>query len=457
MISVNINKGDIFEIVLEDLAFGGDCVGRLENDMVVFVPGGVPGERVKVKITQIKKSFARAELVDIIESSQNRIQTDCNRIDNCGGCQLQHLEYQTQLYYKRKIVQDSLEKIAKIDNVKVNKVIGNEYPWQYRNKARFAFTRSENDNLQLGFYREGTNEVVINNNCSILHPLINRIERETLQVINNYDLTLYNEKIDKGLLRNLLIRVGVCTNQALAVFITSDEQFPEIDQIAEKIINKVPELKGVLQNIKTKNTKQNLGQKTRLIRGDNKYIDYIGTVKFEISPESFFQVNTLQTKKLYDCIMEFGEFTGKEIVVDGYCGIGTISLYIAEKVKKVYGIELKTKAVKDAQNNARINNINNCSFIQGKVNKGLSQLKNKGVNSDLIILDPPRRGLSKSLRKTILEYSPEKIIYISCNPSTLARDLKQLKNNYQVDIIQPVDMFPQTYHIESITILDKKI
>lgn len=450
-----LKKGDIVDLELDNLAHGGDCVGRY-NGLAFFVPGGVPGEKVLVRVVEKKKNYARGKIIKIIEKAKERISPTCSVYKECGGCQLQHINYDKQLEDKQRVVESLLHRIGGIDNIVVNPVIGAEFPWNYRNKAQFPLTVDDKGKINTGFFKKGTHEVVIQNNCNIQHPLINRIAKKTLNILNKYEISVYNEIEHRGLLRHLVIRAGVCTNQALITIVTSQNIFPHKYEIAKQLINEVPELVGVFQNINSEKTNVILGKEMELLAGQQYYIDYIGNIKFAISPQSFFQVNTLQADKLYNKVLQYSGLTGKEIVFDGYCGIGSIALYMANKAKKVYGIEEVEEAIKDAKNNARLNNIKNCEFQTGKVEDKLPELIKKGIRPDLVIFDPPRKGLSDSVINTVKKARPERIIYVSCNPATLARDLAKFKENYSILKVQPVDMFPQTYHIETVVLMQVK-
>ncbi len=453
-VSPIIKKGDIIKLTFDDLSYGGESVGHYKG-FAVFVPGGIPGEKAEIEIIQKKKSYARGKLKKIIVTSETRINPRCKVFEQCGGCQLQHINYQAQLQHKKKTVEDLLKKIAHI-NIEVNTVIKADYPWYYRNKAQYPLTKNENGRINTGFYKKGTHKIISNQKCYIQHQLINRTIRKTLKILNQYQLSVYNENKNRGLLRHLIVRVGVCTNQAILVFVTSREKFNKKNEIAEKIMDKVPELIGVLQNINPQKTNVITGEKTILLKGKEKYTDYIGNKRFEISPLSFFQTNSLQTEKLYRQVIKYGQLQMTDTVIDAYSGIGTIGLYLAGKVNKVYGIEENKEAVKDAINNAEINKIKNCEFIQGTVEKRLPELIKKGIKPDLVIFDPPRKGLTESFRDYIINLAPERLVYVSCNPATLARDLKYFKEKYRITGVQPVDMFPQTYHIECVVLMSRK-
>ena len=356
--------------------------------------------------------------------------------------------------YKQKMVKDLLERIAKLEKPEINPVIGSKYPFSYRNKAQFPLTTNREGEIVTGFYKQGSHQVVVHNNCQIQHPLINRIINETIVILNEYKFSVYNEELHKGVLRYLLVRVGICTNQALLTIVTSQSKLPTGHEIARRIREAVPEIVGVLQNINQNKTNVIIGGKTKVLSGQDFYIDFIGDIKYAISAPSFFQVNTLQTNVLYDLVVQFASFTGNELVVDAYCGIGSISLYLAKKVKRVIGIEEVQEAINDAEKNAAINNINNCTFITGKVEEELPLLMRQGIKPDLLVFDPPRKGLDQGVIKAVLKTKPAKIIYVSCNPATLARDLAIFKDKYTIQKVQAVDMFPNTYHIENVVLME---
>ncbi|MFW5985402.1 MAG: 23S rRNA (uracil(1939)-C(5))-methyltransferase RlmD [Halanaerobiaceae bacterium] len=451
-----VKKGEYVELVLDDLAYGGDCVGHLESGLAVFVPGTIPGEKVRARITKVKNSYARARCLEILEPVAARIEPHCPEYGSCGGCQLQHMEYEAQLRAKRKFVEDALARIGNLSKVEVCPVVGSDFPWYYRNKAQFPLGKDEDGQIYTGFYARGTHDLVTNEECFIQHQLINRIKREALDLMNEYEFSVYEEEKDRGLLRHLVVRTGVCTNQALVVLVTAETCFAEGEEFAHRLRSRVPELKGVYQNINPAQTNVIMGKEMNLLSGEKKITEYIAQVKYQISPLSFFQVNTLQAGKLYQEISKQAQFTGQEILLDAYCGPGSIGIYLAEEVKEVYGIEENEKAVVDARHNAQINHQKNCTFIQGKVEQELPALLVEQDKPDVVVVDPPRKGLSDTFRDLLLKVQPRKLIYVSCNPSTLARDIKYFSEDYNFGSFQPVDMFPQTYHIETVTCLQRK-
>jgi 23S rRNA (uracil1939-C5)-methyltransferase len=313
----------------------------------------------------------------------------------------------------------------------------------------------EDEQITAGFYKRGSHDIVPNHNCLIQHPLINRILRITLEELNKFQLSVYDENSLQGLLRHLVIRVGSCTNQALLVMVTNGDDFIDKNLIARTLMRKIPELKGVVQNINTQNTNVIFGKEDILLAGENKITEYIGSTAYLISARSFFQVNTMQAKKLYDTAAEYIGDDNSARVVDAFSGTGSIALYLADKVEKVYAVESLKSAVKDARANAKLNNINNVDFELGLVEDKLPEIIERD-QIDSIIFDPPRKGLDEKTIQLLLENEIKKIIYISCNPATQARDLKSLKEKYRLLEIQPVDLFPQTYHIESVALLELK-
>ncbi|MEJ6949630.1 23S rRNA (uracil(1939)-C(5))-methyltransferase RlmD [Natronospora cellulosivora (SeqCode)] len=450
-----LKKGDLIELELNDIANGGDCVGRYQG-LAVFVAGGIPGEKVLTKISEKKKNYARGKLIKVIDTVDSRVNPECPVFIECGGCHIQHINYKEQLLHKEKMVKDLLERIGGLENIEVESVIGADYEFAYRNKAQFPLSINEEGKIVSGFYKQGTHQLVAHDDCQIQHPLINRIVNKTIDILNEYEISVYNEKKHRGFLRHLLVRVGVCTNQALLIIVSNGKKFSFGEEISQRIMAEIPELIGVLQNINMKNTNVIMGNETKLLAGQDYYLDYIGPTKYAISSRSFFQVNTIQAAKLYDKVLEYADLSGEETVLDAYCGIGSISLYLARDAKKVIGIEVVEEAIKDANQNARLNGIDNCEFVTARVEDKLADYLSQGNLPDLIVFDPPRKGLDDSVVEAVLNALPDRIIYVSCNPATLARDLAKLKDIYDVKKVQPVDMFPHTYHVETVVLLEKQ-
>ena len=450
-----MKKGEIKTFKIEDLAHGGDGVATAENGMAVFISLTLPGDLVKAKINKIKKNYAFAELVEVLEAGAGRTEAPCPVYNDCGGCQLQHINYQKELEFKKNNIKQLIKRIAEIEDFKLREVLAADDDFRYRNKAQFPLKMNEDDQITAGFYKRGSHDIVPNHNCLIQHPLINRILRITLEELNKFQLSVYKENKLQGLLRHLVIRVGTCTNQALLVMVTNGDDFIDKNLIARTLMRKIPELKGVVQNINSKNTNVIFGKEDMLLAGENKITEYIGQTAYLISARSFFQVNTMQAKKLYDTAAEYLGDDNSARVIDAFSGTGSIALYLADQAEKIYAVESLKSAVKDARKNAELNNITNVEFELGLVEDKLPELLTKD-QIDSIIFDPPRKGLDEKTIKLLLENELKKIIYISCNPATQARDLKSLKEKYKLIEIQPVDLFPQTYHIESVALLKLK-
>ncbi|PUU87244.1 MAG: 23S rRNA (uracil1939-C5)-methyltransferase, partial [Halanaerobium sp.] len=444
-----MRKGEIKTFRIEDLAHGGDGVARAENGMAVFISLTLPGDLVKAKITKIKKDYAFAKLIEVVEAGEGRTKAPCPVYNECGGCQLQHINYKKELEFKKNNIKQLINRIAEIEDFKLRDVLAADDDFRYRNKAQFPLALNEDDQITAGFYKRGSHDIVPNHNCLIQHPLINRILRITLKELNKFQISVYNENTLQGLLRHLVIRVGTCTNQALLVMVTNGDDFIDKNLIARTLMRKIPELKGVVQNINNQNTNVIFGKEDILLAGENKITEYIGKTGYLISARSFFQVNTMQAQKLYDTAADYiGDDHGAR-VVDAFSGTGSIALYLADRVEKVYAVESLKAAVKDARANAELNNINNVDFELGLVEDKLPEIIERD-QIDSIIFDPPRKGLDEKTIQLLLANEIKKIIYISCNPATQARDLKSLKEKYRLLEIQPVDLFPQTYHIESV-------
>lgn len=450
-----LKKGEVRTFKIEDLAHGGDGVARAENGMAVFISLTLPGDLVKAKIVKIKKDYAFAQLIDVLEAGPGRTKAPCPVYNECGGCQLQHIDYQKELEFKQNNIKQLVNRIAGIKDFNLRDVLAADDNFRYRNKAQFPLKVNEDDQITAGFYKRGSHEIVPNHDCLIQHPLINRILRITLEELNKFQISVYNENTLQGLLRHLVIRVGTCTNQALLVMVTNGDNFIDKNLIARTLMRKIPELKGVMQNINTANTNVIFGDKDILLAGENKITEYIGKTAYHISARSFFQVNTIQAKKLYDTTAKYLGAAGDSKVIDAFSGTGSIALYLADQAEKIYAIESLQTAVEDAKNNAELNNISNIEFRQDLVEEALPEIL-QAENIDSIIFDPPRKGLDETTIKLLLENELQKIVYISCNPATQARDLKSLKEKYELKEIQPVDLFPQTYHIESVALLELK-
>lgn len=451
--------GNSHRLKLDSLATGGEAVGRI-NDMVVFVPYGVPGDEVEVRIGENKKTYARGKIFQIYTPSPYRVEPPCPIYYKCGGCQLQHLSYEAQLIYKRKMIEETLQHIGGIENVHVENVAEASSPWNYRNKmqvvaaAKPFLPPSAKVSPYFGLYAKKTHRVIKMYECAIQHPLNNRILKIVKEIITRNKWEIYNEKTGKGLLRYLVTRVSVSRSEILLILVTTSTKVPGIQEFVSALTQKVPELKGVIINKNDKKTNVVLGNVFKTVWGDDFLTEDVGNIKFRISASSFFQVNPPQLGKMFNILEEFLMPSKKEIFLDAYCGVGAIALWMAPKFGKVIGIEEVPQAKKDALISASMNNIGNLEIHTGTVEKILPRLFHEGIKIDKVVLDPPRKGCEESVLDFIAKMRVSRLVYVSCNPSTLARDLAILQEKkYRVEVIKPLDMFPQTHHIESIASL----
>ncbi len=440
---------DTAEVEITGLGSSGEGVGKV-NGFTVFVKGALPGEKVKVKLFQVKKSYASGSILEILQPSAQRVEPQCPFYKSCGGCQLQHLSYEGQLAVKRQQVKDALERIGHIEGCEVLPVIGMENPWHYRNKMQFPAARTEGK-IQIGCYAALTHNVIDIEDCIIQKQANNKIMQVVRKWMQQFNIAAYDETYGKGVVRHVMGRVGVKTGDVMAVIITACYDIPHAGELVTMLKNEVGGLKSIVQNINKKRTNIIMGSKNRVLYGKSTIKDKLGSLKFNISPLSFFQVNSEQTEKLYAAALDFAALNGGETVIDCYCGTGTISLYLAKKAGRVYGIEIVEPAIKDAVANAAANNIGNAQFICGDAAIEMPALLEKGVKPNIVLLDPPRAGCDKKVLAAIAGVKPQKIVYVSCNPASLARDMAFLtENGYKALKAQPVDMFPMTHHVETV-------
>lgn len=452
--TIPVRVGERVKLPIVGLGVGGEGVGRIDG-FTVFVEGGLPGDEVETKILEVKRNFARGRLRRVLAPAPERVTPRCPVAADCGGCQLQHLDYPAQLRWKRQQVVDALTRIGHLPDVTVHDCLGPREPWFYRNKAQFpvgpASVSPAPGGLAAGIYARGSHRIVDLEECYIQHQLNNEIIRAAKRLAGELGVTPYDEATHSGCLRHILTRVGSATGEAMAVFVTNGDDFPQGEALAAALMRTVPAVVSVHQNINSEQTNVILGEETRHLAGRETIIDRIGRFEFAISPRSFFQVNPEQTEVLYRKAVEYAGLTGGETVVDAYCGIGTISLFLAEQAKRVYGIEVVPEAIDDARVNADRNGIANAEFLLGEAERVLPLLQERGVRPDVIVVDPPRKGCEPAVLDSFAAMAPHRIVYVSCNPATLARDLARLAElGYRTTEAQPVDMFPMTSHVEAI-------
>ena len=444
-----VEKNKNYVIDITGMTHEGQGVGRVDG-FTVFVDGALESEQVEVRIVKVNKNFGFGRLTNILRPSGSRVEPFCEAFKRCGGCSLQHLDYQAQLDYKTRLVKENLKRIGKLENVIVHDAIGMKEPVNYRNKAQFPVA-SGNGTVITGFYAKRTHEVIDSAECGIQDKVSDRIRKIIRGFIEEKSISVYDEKTGKGLLRHIMTRVGFKTGEVMVVIVINGSEFPFHNELADRVIAGAPEVKSIFFNINTGDTNIILGSKNVKIFGSDTITDYISKYKFHISPLSFFQVNPVQTEVLYEKVLEYAGLSGNETVFDLYCGIGTISLFLSQKAKKVYGVEVVEDAVWDARRNAEINGAENVEFVVGEVEKVIPGMYSKGIKANAVVVDPPRKGCDEALLRILTEMHPDRIVYVSCNPATLARDLKYLEeHDYKAMEAQPVDMFPWTTHVESI-------
>ena len=453
-ISNNIKKNEHYYMTIHDLGNHGEGVGKVEN-FTLFVEGAIPGDEIEVRVVKVKKKYGYGKLIKIINPSPYRVEPICPITQKCGGCQIQHIQYEEQLKIKYKKVKDHLERIGGLKNVLIHPVIGMDHPYCYRNKALFPVGMS-NGEVQIGFFAPRSHNIMDMDQCYIQHPVTEKVIFLIREFITKYHLSIYDEKEHTGLLRHILVRTSWNTKEVLVCLVINGKKIPYADQLVQ-YLQQIPHIVGILLSINEERTNVALGEKIQVLWGKDYIVDSIGELQFHISPLSFFQVNPIQTKILYDKALEYAALTGEEVVWDAYCGIGTISLFLAQKAKCVYGVEIVDAAINNAKENAKLNHINNVEFFVGKAEEVIPQkLKEEGIKADVMVVDPPRKGCDSELLKTIVEMSPDRMIYVSCDSATLARDLKYLvEKGYAVKEVQPVDLFPQTMHVETVCLLSK--
>ena len=451
------NKEYILDIISQ--GYEGEGIAKVNDTFPVFVEGALKGERVNARIVKVKKNFAYGKLVDIIEPSSERCEAKCNIHKRCGGCKLQHSTYNEQLNFKFERVKDCISKIGKLDEGIVKFPLGMKEPWRYRNKVQLPIGMV-NGELKIGFFAPRSHEIIDMETCLIQDEVADKVVQLTREWIKKNNIKPYNVdgKYDEsGILRHVMIRRGFKTDEVMVVLVTNGAKLPNKDEFIKLMVDNIPGIKSIVQNINSKPTNVILGQECITLWGEPTISDYIGDFKFNISPLSFFQVNPLQTEVLYNKALEYANLGENDIVFDIYCGIGTISLFLAQKAKKVYGIEIVEDAIKDAKRNAKINNMDNVEFYVGKAEEVVPKMYKEGKRANVVVVDPPRKGCDEKVLDTIISMQPDRVVYVSCNPSTLARDLAYLdERGYKCVEIQPVDMFPHTMHVECCAKIVKK-
>ncbi len=450
---VEKNKEYIVDII--DNGFEGEGIAKIDG-FTIFVPNGIKGEKVKILIVKVLSSHAFGKILEIIKPSKNRIECDCSTYKRCGGCNLRHVKYEETLKMKQNAVQSLVNKTLKT-KIKIEETLGMDNPYHYRNKAQYPVGIDKEGKPVIGVFANRTHEIIPIDRCFIQNEQTEKLAKFIFDYIVKNNISIYNEKTEKGLVRHIVTKIGIRTNEIMCIIVINGKEIPYEKELVNEIIKKFPNVKTIIKNINMKNTNVILGKENINLYGEGYINDILGEFTFKISPLSFYQVNPIQAEKLYKIGVEQAKISNDDIVFDLYCGIGTISLFMAKYAKKVYGIEIVEEAVKAAKENAKMNNITNTKFIAGDVEKILDNLINEEkVIPDIIMVDPPRRGLDNTSIENIIKIKPKKLIYISCNPATLVRDLNKLEETYDIQSIKPVDMFPFTSHVECVTVLYSK-
>ncbi|WLR44364.1 23S rRNA (uracil(1939)-C(5))-methyltransferase RlmD [Bacillus carboniphilus] len=450
-------KNEYYNVQFEDLTHDGAGVAKVDG-FPIFVQGALPDEKGKIKVIKVKKGFAFGRLMELTEQSKERQDAPCPIYKQCGGCQLQHLSYQGQLDYKQKQVKDVLKRIGKLDleKVKVHPTLGMEDPWNYRNKAQVPVGEREGG-LVAGFYQQRSHEIINMERCLIQQAENDHVVQAVKEICERFGIKAYDEKKHKGWLRHIIVRYGYVSGQMMLVFVTKTSDFPHTKALLQEITSQFSMIRSIVQNVNSKRTNVIFGEETNVLFGSEYIYDKIGDIEFAISARSFYQVNPEQTRVLYDKALEYAELTGEESVIDAYCGIGTISLFLAQKAKQVFGVEIVPEAIEDAKRNAELNGMSNAEFAVGQAEEVIPTWYKEGNKAEVIVVDPPRKGCDEALLQTIIDMKPKRVVYVSCNPSTLARDLHILEQGgFETKEVQPVDMFPHTSHVETVALIELK-
>lgn len=459
---VSKNEETVIDII--GMNHDGEGVGRA-NGYTLFVQGALPGETVRVRVMKTKKQYGYAKLLEIVKASPDRVSAPCPIYDQCGGCQIQHMSYAGQLAWKRQLVVDNLQRIGKLNvlvedaegaeqqGIRVLPTMGMDEPWRYRNKAQVPIGAADGG-LVGGFYAKGSHRIIDMDICLIQHEHNDEVVAKVKELGSHLGISAYNEETGRGLLRHVVVKKAFRTGEMMLVLVTNGRDIPHKDAWIGSIREAIPHVASICQNVNKKQTNVIFGDETRVLWGRDVIYDYIGDVQFAISARSFYQVNPVQTEVLYGKTVEYAGLSGKETVIDAYCGIGTISLFLAQHADQVYGVEIVPEAIEDARSNAMLNEMKNVKFEVGASEDVIPRWKEQGIEADVIVVDPPRKGCDPRLLDTILEMKPERVVYVSCNPSTLARDLRVLEDGgYRTVEVTPVDMFPHTVHVESVALL----
>ena len=449
---MNIKKNQELEVNIVDNGFDGEGIAKIDN-FTIFIKGAIKGERCRILIVKVNKSFAFGKLLEVMQPSEYRVNADCVTYKRCGGCSLRHIKYGETLKIKRDMVQNLVNKELH-NKIDVNDVIGMNNPYNYRNKLQYPVGKNKDGIPVMGVFANRTHEIVPVESCLIQNKDAEEVAKGIFKFIKENNISVYDEKTRNGAIRHIVVKIGVETNEIMCIIVTNEEKLDKGSELVKYITAKFPNIKTIIKNINNKNTNVILGDKDEVLYGDGYIYDKLGEYTFKISAKSFYQTNPIQTEVLYNKAIEFAKLDKEDVLCDLYCGIGTIGIFASNKVNQVYGIEIVEEAVEAAKENANLNNVDNIEFVTGDVEKAFKELvEERNIKPTAIIVDPPRRGLDVTTINKILELEVKKLVYVSCNPATMMRDLKMLEEKFVVKEIQPVDMFPYTSHVECVTLL----
>ncbi|WP_240422298.1 23S rRNA (uracil(1939)-C(5))-methyltransferase RlmD [Listeria costaricensis] len=457
MKGTNLKNGDQLTLEIKRLGINGEGIGYHQKQ-VIFVKGALPGEKVTALVTRPEASYTEAELQKVERPSPDRITPPCPVYEVCGGCQLQHLAYSAQLTFKQDLIRQALEKYTKLDlkKVKLKETIGMDEPFRYRNKNQFQTRTNARGELVSGLFQIGSHRLVPIDDCLVQTPQTVELTQTVREALNKLHIPAYNERKETGIIKTIVTRIGVQTGEMQLVLVTRTEEIPHLEELLKIIRETHPEVVSIMQNRQPEETARIFGAETILLWGKETITEKMGDMMYDLSARAFFQLNPSQTEKLYQEVKNALTLTGKEKIVDAYCGVGTIGLMLAPFAGEVRGMDTIPEAIEDARKNAAKNQLDNVQYEVGDAKTVFQKWQQEGYEPDAVVVDPPRTGLDAELIRSLMQMKPKQVIYVSCNPSTLARDLAVLNKRYRIRSIQPLDMFPQTAHTESITILKRR-
>ncbi|MFD1638594.1 23S rRNA (uracil(1939)-C(5))-methyltransferase RlmD [Evansella tamaricis] len=454
---MKIKEGQRFPLTIKRMGIDGEGVGFFKRQ-VVFVPGAIPGEEIVCEVTKVRGKFAEGRIVKLRQKSPDRVAPPCPIYEECGGCQLQHMTYGAQLREKKDIVRQAFERYTKINLEKLDfkDTIGMEEPWKYRNKSQMQVGHHQGKTIA-GLYSSNSHRLIDLKDCIVQHPQTNKVTGVVKQLADDLKIPAFNERKRTGVLRTIVTRVGFETGEYQLVLVTAKKEIPRVELLIEEIRRRLPDVTSIVQNVNPKKTSLIFGDETYTLFGKEKIEETMSSFRFNLSPRAFFQLNPVQTKKLYDEAKDAASLTGKEKVVDAYCGVGTIGLWLADGAAELRGMDVIEESIQDAKRNAEAHGVKNALYVTGKAETWLPKWEKEGWHPDVVVVDPPRTGLDQSFIETLLRVKPNRIVYVSCNPSTLAKNVNDLTNGgYRLKSLQPVDMFPQTAQVECVVRIEKK-